>query len=657
MSDAQCPYARPMNSRRLVIAAMALALLGCGATVYWLRVLRDHRMQFTTRQVRLQTAALAEHASVVLGAVDATLRGAVRDVREAGGVPPNAHRSLRQRVGGNPALLALTMVDAQGRVLATSSDDPATLPRRDAIELAHAVADGGDVARVVAQVDNRFVDEFFGRIAVADDARAALFTRDGQRLAGTLAWSDVHDRGSPALFVTALPVDGQPMIAATSRDRRAVFEPWLEYVVSAVITTAIALAVLAFIVHRLQHEMKARLQAQAALHRTQRLEAIGRLAGGIAHDFNNILALILGFGDLLLRHAAPGSTVAQHAEQVVRAGERGRHLVGRILSLTSGQKRSAVPIEVDALVGEAIDLQRAAAPPLVAFDLSLNAPGAIVMGDASMLFEALGNLCANALHASADEGGRIRVQTSFWTTTTPLTLSHGTLAAGRHVRIAIEDDGHGMPPAVLEQLFEPFFTTRQAQGGTGLGLAVVHGAVKEMGGAIDVRSTPRSGSRFELVLPCRDRRIADRAATEHDADAETRVAELPRGRGQVVMIVDDEPALVALTEELLADLGYEPAGFSEPATALRLLRRSPERYDALLTDQVMPGITGLELARAWRALRPQAPILLATGFSGADLRQRARDAGVSALLDKPLQRGELARQLAGLFAATVDVVR
>jgi len=124
-----------------------------------------------------------------------------------------------------------------------------------------------------------------------------------------------------------------------------------------------------------------------------------------------------------------------------------------------------------------------------------------------------------------------------------------------------------------------------------------------------------------------------------------------------VMIVDDEPAWVALTEELLADLGYEPAGFSEPATALRLLRRSPERYDALLTDQVMPGITGLELARAWRALRPQAPILLATGFSGADLRQRARDAGVSALLDKPLQRGELARQLAGLFAATVDVVR
>ncbi len=445
---------------------------------------------------------------------------------------------------------------------------------------------------------------------------------------------------------------------ASSRDRRAVFEPWLEYVVSAVITTAIALAVLAFIVHRLQREMKARLQAQAALHRTQRLEAIGRPAGGIAHDFNNILALILGFGDLLLRHAAPGSTVAQHAEQVVRTGERGRHLVGRILSLSSGQTRPAVPIEVDALVGEAIDLQRAAAAPPVTFELSLNTPGAIVMGDASLLFEAISNLCANALHASPDDGGRIRVQTSLWTTTTTLTLSHGTLAAGRHVRIAIDDDGHGMPPAVLEQLFEPFFTTRQAQGGTGLGLALVHGTVKEMGGAIDVRSTPRSGSSFELVLPCSDRGITDHAAEcDADADADTCLTELPRGHGQVVMIVDDEPALVALTEELLADLGYEPAGFSEPATALGLLRRSPERYDALLTDQVMPGITGLELVRAWRALRPQVPILLATGFGGADLRQRARDAGVSVILDKPLQRSELAHQLARLFAATVDVIR
>ncbi len=196
------------------------------------------------------------------------------------------------------------------------------------------------------------------------------------------------------------------------------------------------------------------------------------------------------------------------------------------------------------------------------------------------------------------------------------------------MRIAVDDDGHGMPPAVLEQLFEPFFTTRQAQGGAGLGLAMVHGAVKEMGGAIDVRSTPYSGSSLELVLPCSDRRITDHAA-DHAADADSCLAELPRGHGQVVMIVDDEPALVALTEELLADLGYEPAGFSEPATALRLLRRSPERYDALLTDQVMPGIGGLELVRAWRALRPQAPIVLATGFSGADLQQRARDAGVS----------------------------
>lgn len=633
-----------MNSRRLVIAAFVVALLGCAATTYWLWVLREHRVQFTTRQVRLQTAALAEHASVVLGAVEATLRGATRDVREAHGVPSNAHHGLRQRVSGNPALLALTLVDAGGHALASSDDDVAhaTQPRPNAIELAQTVSDGGEVARVVAQVDSRFVDEFFTRIAVADDARAALFDHDGRRLGGTLDWQDVRDGdASPTRFVATQPIDGEAMIAATSRDRRAVFAPWLEYVASAATASLISLAVLAFIVRRLLREMRARREAQAALQRTQRLEAIGRLAGGIAHDFNNILALILGFGDLLLRHAAPGSPIAQHAVQVLRAGERGRQLVGRILSFSSGQTRPATAIEVDAIVGEVIDLQRATAAGGITFEIALNARGAVVLGDAAMLFEAIGNLCANALHACAAHG-RIRIETALWTTTAVRALSHGTLAPGRYVRIAVIDDGHGMAPAVLDQLFEPFFTTRQTEGGTGLGLAMVHGAVKEMGGAIDVSSAPRRGARFELLLPC-----SDRAMAVTDAAA----LELPRGHGEVVMVVDDEPALVALTEELLADLGYEPAGFSEPATALNLLRRTPERYDALLTDQVMPGIAGLELARAWRALRPQAPILLASGFGGSDLRLRAREAGVSVLLDKPLQRVELARHLAQLLRA------
>ncbi|HKX43800.1 MAG TPA: ATP-binding protein [Burkholderiaceae bacterium] len=690
-----------------------LALFGCVATGYWLWVLRDHRVQFTNRQIRLQTAALAEHASVVFGAVDASLRGALRDVRESHGVPPNAQRGLRQRVGSNPTLRALRFEDGHGHVLVSSLPDDATIEAPPAppgpleapdhasvrvagsgtasgtsiglriaavpsdshggptlLRLSRDVADvadsGGEVARVAGFVDNGLIAEFFGRIAVADDARAGLFTPSGVSLGGTLALP-----GRPAetlrellarpagadtelggLFIAAQRLPGLPMIAVTSRDRRSVFAPWYQYVAGASIATLIGLAALAFIVRRLQHEMQARQQAQAALQRTQRLESIGRLAGGIAHDFNNVLALILGFGDLLSRQLAPGSAAAQHAEQLMRAGERGRRLVARILSLRGGASSpsAATPIDVDALVGEAIDLQMAqmaAGPATIRFERALGAPGATVLGDASVLFEAIHNLCMNAIHAlqAMPDGGRIRIETSTLTLASERVLSHGTLTAGEHVRITIADDGPGMSGDVLERLFEPFFTTREAQGGTGLGLAMVRGAVTEMGGAIDVSTVPRRGAAFTLYLP-------RAAVSAHDDDAALASAStLPRGRGQVVMVVDDEPALVALTEELLAELGYEPAGFCDPALALEVLRKSPDRFDALLIDQVMPGLSGIELARALHALRRATPIVLTTGFGGPDLEQRAHEAGVNVVLQKPLRRGELARQLARLLTA------
>jgi CheY-like chemotaxis protein len=198
-----------------------------------------------------------------------------------------------------------------------------------------------------------------------------------------------------------------------------------------------------------------------------------------------------------------------------------------------------------------------------------------------------------------------------------------------------------MSAEVVEHLFEPFFTTRATAGGTGLGLAMVHGAVKEMSGAIDVRSAPGQGSRFTLCFP-----LADAAAPGEPAQP----AVAPRGSGQVVMVVDDEPALVGLTEEVLAGLGYEAVGFGDPRQALEVLQRSPTRFDALLTDQVMPGLAGTDLARQWHALRPDAPILLASGFGGADLERQARDAGVTVVLQKPLHRGELAAELARVLA-------
>ena len=380
---------------------------------------------------------------------------------------------------------------------------------------------------------------------------------------------------------------------------------------------------------------------QSRLQRTRRLESLGRLAGGIAHDFNNILAAVLGYGELMQRQATPGSAAARHLEQIVRAGERGRSLVARILSFSRGGSRALAPLRLEPVVNEALDLLAASLRPGVRLERELHAQGAVVLGDATQLFEAVSNLCANALHAMP-EGGTLRVRVESVQTDAPRTLSHGTLLPGRHVCVAVSDTGVGMDADVLEHLFEPFFTTREAQLGTGLGLAMVHGAVKEMQGAIDVRSAPERGSTFALYFGLVDAPV--------QPDAAARAPARPAA-GQVVMVVDDELALVALAEETLAGLGYEAVGFHEPGLALAALREAPERFDAVLTDQIMPGMTGTELARALLAIRPGLPILLVSGFGGPRMDEQACEAGIAAVLQKPLRRDELAAQIALALAA------
>ncbi len=678
--DPITPAAEETAPRRLAAAAGLVALLLCALMAYWLWVLRDHRTQFTSRQLVLQTAALSEHARVVFDTVDASLQAAAVDLREGRITPQSAHANLSLRAGDDLYVHELDLVADDGTVVASSSEHPllrqraktpaaasaglsiTATPGDDALELSRSVP-GTTVAEVVAVVDKRFIARFFARVAIANDARFGLYALDGTRLAGDLDLPAMQNAGeTPAatlqrlldpgapiehsqLFASAQRLRDVPLVAVTSRDRSAVLAPWLEYLGSASVITVIALGLLVFVVRRLQHEMRARVEAQKALARraeqTRRLEALGRLSGGIAHDFNNVLAAILGYADLLEQQVPAGTPAARSAEQVLRAGERGKRLVARILSFSRGGTRPQAPVSAQAVVGEVLDLLAATLPATVKVERSFDALDALVRGDATQLFEAVHNLCTNALHAMQG-GGVLRV--SLTTRLAPIaqTYSHGRLDAGEQVVLCVEDSGPGIAPEAVEHLFEPFFTTRAAEGGTGLGLAMVHGAVKDMEGAVDVQSTPGKGARFTLAFP----RLHAAAPAE-----ENPVTVAPRGAGQVVMVVDDEPALVTLTEEVLAGMGYEPAGFRDPIVALAALRATPERFDALLVDQVMPGLPGTELARQFRALRPQAPILLVSGFGGANLEARARDAGVSLLLQKPLQRGELGERLAHAFGA------
>jgi CheY-like chemotaxis protein len=217
------------------------------------------------------------------------------------------------------------------------------------------------------------------------------------------------------------------------------------------------------------------------------------------------------------------------------------------------------------------------------------------------------------------------------------TLSRGSLAPGPYVRLSVSDTGAGIPPAVLERMFDPFFTTKSVGEGTGLGLSLVHGIVADLGGAIGVATEAGQGTTFEIWLP---------VAGEISAPAVEEDRMLPRGMGEAVMIVDDEPALVRLAEEITAGLGYEPVGFSSSRAALLAFQAAPQRFAVLLTDESMPDLPGTELAAEFRRIRPAVPIIVMSGYGGSQLANRAAEIGVNAVLRKPLHGRDLAESLA-----------
>jgi PAS domain S-box-containing protein len=379
-----------------------------------------------------------------------------------------------------------------------------------------------------------------------------------------------------------------------------------------------------------------REKMQRQLQQAAKMEAIGRLAGGIAHDFNNILSAILGYGELAQNNLGEGGAVRRHLDQVMHAGARGKGLVERILAFSRSGAGERVPLHVQSVVEETLELLTPSLPADVRLERQLNAADTAVVGDATQLHQVAMNLCTNAVHAMK-EGGVLTVVLERVAVGERRLLSHGTLDAGRYVRLSVSDTGSGMPLAVLERMFDPFFTTKRVGDGTGLGLAGVQGIVADFGGAIDVTTQVGVGTTFTIWLPTADN--MPRLLAEP-------VGEVPRGHGERVMIVDDERALVALAEETLAELGYEPVAFDSSVAALQAFRADPERFDLVVTDETMPDLMGTELAREIRHLRPDISIILMSGYSGTQLTERAQAAGIIDVCRKPLVRRDIAQPVA-----------
>jgi PAS domain S-box-containing protein len=372
-------------------------------------------------------------------------------------------------------------------------------------------------------------------------------------------------------------------------------------------------------------------QFQARLIQAQKMESIGTLAGGIAHDFNNILSSVLGYAELARMKNEKGDPIEDDINQVIKAGIRARDLVKQILAFSRQSEIKKDAITVAPIVKEAIKLLRASLPSTIEIRLNVTALEATVMADPTQMHQIVMNLSTNAAHAMKDKGGVLTVDLNEVGLDMHSVQHYPGLEPGRYLRMSVSDTGTGIPGDIIGKIFDPFFTTKERGEGTGMGLSVVHGIIKEMGGAITVYSEPGTGTTFHILLPL----VAGRAAR-----AEDKGTALKRGSGRI-LFVDDETGILESGRKILERLGYSVAVFTSPVQALEEFRKDPGAFDLVLTDLTMPKMTGLELSGLVHETRPDIPIVLCTGFGSLIPEERMRQVGIHAMVIKPMIVSEL----------------
>ena len=392
--------------------------------------------------------------------------------------------------------------------------------------------------------------------------------------------------------------------------------------------------------HRSNASEEALQLSEQKRRQTQLLEAMGSLAGGIAHDFNNILGAILGYSEMALRDAPTGTRLRRDLENILTAGERGRALVDRVLTFSRNGVGDRIPVHVEKVVREALDSLADALPADINLEVSLEAGTAAMSGEPTQVHQIVIDLTTNGIQ-SMPSGGTLRVSLNTQSFDTEHAATVGTVRAADYLLLEISDSGTGIEPSILSAFSSRFSPPRRSTSATGSGLALVHGIVMDLGGAIDVVSTPGSGSTFTVYLP--------RTGDAPDANLEPGDHASPRGRGERIVVVDDEEPLVRLKTERLMELGYRAVGFTSSAAAIEAFRADPNGFDAVITDERMPEMSGSQLIREVRAIRRTVPILLVSGYLGGMVTRRAYNEGADEVLKKPLSERDLAAGLARVF--------
>ncbi len=392
----------------------------------------------------------------------------------------------------------------------------------------------------------------------------------------------------------------------------------------------------------LQSETQKRMSLEERLRQSQKMEAIGTLAGGIAHDFNNVLAGIIGFSELVEGDLPVDSPLQRYMKRILKASFRGRDLVKQILTFSRKTEYIREPVCLSPIIDETVQLLRASLPATIEIVSDIRTAGDMVRASTVELQQILMNLATNAARAMSEKGGTLYISLTDIDFEPDSPVIDPGAEPGEYVQLTVEDTGIGMTPDVMKRIFEPFFTTRGVGEGTGMGLAVVYGIVKGLQGTIAVESEPQAGSTFRIFLPKVDAGDESQVFTHDPA---------PRGTERV-LFVDDEDLLAELGRELLEKLGYIAVALTDSTDALNLFLSDPYSFDLVITDQTMPKLTGLNLARKLLKTRDDIPIILCTGHSDSVSPEIAKDSGIKELLMKPVGKGELTQAIRRVLDAT-----
>ena len=379
-----------------------------------------------------------------------------------------------------------------------------------------------------------------------------------------------------------------------------------------------------------------RQQMEHDLRQAQKMEAIGTLAGGIAHDFNNILSAMFGYIELAQGRAGGDERLKKYLVNSLTAARRARDLVQQILTFSRKADQQKKPFLMALIVKEVSKLLRSSIPATIEIVRDIHSQ-AIVLADPTQIHQVIMNLCTNSYQAMEESGGTLTVRLHDLEITQQDGEDGEGPVPGSYVVLEVEDTGCGMEEAVREKIFEPYFTTRTKDRGTGLGLALVHGIVINCKGRIEVESTPGQGSLFRIFLPAVDQRVEQQEMPE--------VSSLPKGQGQTIILVDDEEPVRDVLKQFLEESGYVVFTYCTGREVLDALRANPDFCDLMITDMAMPRMTGAEIAREALKIRPGLSIILCTGYSADLNRQQAREIGIRTVLQKPVQRTRFLRAI------------